>query len=277
MSRKRSLGVAFTSALFVLTTAGTALADEPVAAAQQGQSGQLVGLVNDVAGKTPAELGYTDAVVAAKEAAIRRVEAMRASASPADLLATATAHTRLSGYVEYHQKTQDQCLAATVQSILHYKYGSVWISPSVISKQATIDSHTGTSESSAITYINSQFTNGFYYAVWAKRTITTFKDAILIDINNFTMPSYTTVDVHNAEYAWHQTSPANHATTVEGYYGGSSVTSVDLDDPYTSPSTGAGCVVINGYPGYSSTPNLGCVYPSFSTSRLYHASEHQWF
>lgn len=270
MFRRQLLGVAAGSALLVLTIGGTALAADPTPPAAPGQ---IVGLVNDVAGKTPAELGSSAAEVAAKLALVSGLEAQRASGS--DIAAMATT-MNLGGYFEYHQKTTSQCLAATVQSILRFKYGTVWIQPSVKSKQATINSSTGTSEAKALTYINSKLTGGFNYYTYGKNTLTTFKDAILIDVGNFTMPSYTTVDATSTQYAWHQTSPANHATTVTAYYGGSSVTSVDLDDPFTSPDTGQGCKVINGYPGYSSTPDYGCTYYSFDTLRLYNASEHQW-
>src|SRR5450759_334343 len=269
MSRRQPLGVAVGAALLVLTMGGTVLAADPTA---PGPSAQLVGLVNNVAGKTPEQLGYTAADVAAKQAAVGRIEVQRASASGMVPMTT----TYLGGYFEYHQKTTSQCLAATVQSILRFKYGTIWVSPSVTSKQQTINSHTGTSESSAISYLNGQITSGFRYVVWNKSTVTVFKDAILIDIGNSTMPSYTTVDVTSAQYAWHQTRAANHATTVSGYYGGSSVTAVDQNDPFTSPNTGQGCTLNVANPSYSSTPDYGCTYYSFDTVRLYNASEHQW-
>ncbi len=269
MHRSRSVAI-IGSALLAFTLSGPAIAANP-----NGSSDQLIGIADDLAGKTPAQLGYTDGDVAVKMVAVRQIEALRARGVVSPLTTTS-----LAGYVEYHQKTQSQCLAATVQSFLHYKFGSIWTSPSVASKQSTINSSTGTSESRALSYINAKLSAGgstFHYVPWSKNTLTTFKDAILIDIGNFAMPSETTVDVTSASYAWHQTKAANHATGVSAYYGGASVTSVNLDDPYTSPSYGYGCAVINGYPGYQSGPDTGCVYVSFDTTRLFNASEHQWF
>jgi len=233
--------------------------------------------VNDVAGKTPAQLGYTDADVASKEAAVKRLEAQRQAGT---ISVSPMATTSLSGYVEFHQKTQAQCLAATVQSILHYRFGDGWVAPSIAGMQTTINSHTGANESSAISYINQKFDSynfGFHYVVAAKVGRTWFNDDIIIDVGNLAMPSYTEVDVTSYDFAWHQTKPASHATTVSAYDGGAAVTTVSLDDPYTSASVGPGCHVYNGYPGYSSTPNYGCIYAQFDTQRLYNASEHQWY
>jgi hypothetical protein len=268
MSRAAHLGVALGTALLVLATAGTALAADPKAATAGGQSGPLVGFVNDVAGKTPEQLGYTAADVAAKQAQYNQVAA-KMSAN------TVYPGVGIGGYIEYHQKTTSWCLAATLQSILRYRWGSTWVSPTVLSKQTSINSHTGTNESNAIAYLNSQLQGTFTYIVYAKSNLSVFQTAIRVDIENNAMPSYTTVDVSSTQYAWHQSSPANHATTVTAYDTG--IVAVDQNDPFTSPNTGSGCKAGVSNPAYSSTPDKGCVYPSFDITRLFNASEHQWY
>lgn len=130
-----------------------------------------------------------------------------------------------------------------------------------------------TDDATAFLYINGQFrrwgSSFMYLPVNDKASLPAFEARITQESDYWVEPLYVRVDVSSIYYAWHQTKQAYHATVSVGYSGYGSATKIG--DPYTDPQHTNGCAVVNGYPGYSSTYDYGCVYLGFSSSNYWHA------
>ena len=94
-----------------------------------------------------------------------------------------------------------------------------------------------------------------------------YETRIVYEIDSFPEPLYTRVDVSSPYYVWHQSNYALHATLSVGYW--SSGAQVTIGDPYTASTSG--CPDGIGYPGYSATPDQGCIYFGYSASSYYRA------
>lgn len=206
-----------------------------------------------------------------------QVAAFAASLGAADGIDTAAASGYLNGYVQYHQKTDRWCLSAIVQTILRFKLGNAWITPSVLSKQTAIFNQIGEYESQALPYLNQQLApTGFQYtAVEPKPNLTTFRLNIATDMNTFVVPTYVAVNVGNQNHVWWQYTARRHASAALGF--GTSTDFVRIGDPYTSPDYSPGCTLGASNPGYSSTPNYGCVYGAWPMWKYHDAALAQWY
>ena len=241
------------------------------------------GVVMDAATRTPAQLGYTAADVAAKaEIAARYRPPAGATASSVAPLGYAASGT-LAGYIQYHQKQSHWCLAAVLQSILRYKFGPTWVTPSVLARQTEIDTAISSGyyeyDSLGLAWINGRlagYGSPFRYVYKGRaQNWNQLSGWIQMDVDLFRFPTYVSVDVSNPNYIWRQNASTNHATAAIGYssYG----SSAQIGDPFTSPSTGpAYCRVGQLNPSYSSTPDLGCVYPAWDMNKYWLASTSSW-
>jgi hypothetical protein len=271
--------------LLAALAAPPALAMDPVttpppAGDATGGGGPLVGIAGTTAGMTPEQLGYTQAYADAKlQAAAALVPTLAGPDGGAFPLATSG---YLTGFAQYHQKTTFWCLPAVVQSMLRFKAGSTWITPSVLSKQTYVAGQWGCSsgscyESAALPWTNTQLANAgftFHYVASTATSATQLASWIDLDVAASVFPTYVAVDVSSAHYVWHQSSSARHATQAIGF--GSSGSTVRIADPFTSPAYSPFCNV-NVWPGYQSSPDNGCIYAATNMSEYYLAALGEWF
>lgn len=182
----------------------------------------------------------------------------------------------LSYWVEYHQKTPYYCSPATAQSILAWNFGAgTYVGSDVTKSQTVIANNMGTTPKGsddyrAFSYINGQFTrwhSTFVYVPVNDTSLSAFETRIVNEADIWYEPLYTRVDVSSPYYVWHQNNPALHATVSVGYW--SSGAQATIGDPYTASTSG--CPEGIGYPGYSPTPDQGCIYFGYSTSNYYRA------
>jgi hypothetical protein len=202
-----------------------------------------------VAPTTPAGLGYTAEYAASKEAQYQTTVAALAAGQMS--IMAAPSNGSLSGWTSYHQKTNYNCLPAIGQSILHWEFGG-YTFPSIAGKQGTASqatgtitngmgtTSTGTNDNNALAYINSQYAaNGssWRYVATNNTIESEFKARIYNQIGVSYKPLYVRVDLTNVNYAWHQTSEAQHATAAIAYK--TLATTTTIDDPFTHTVSGA--------------------------------------
>lgn len=229
--------------------------------------------------RTPAARGYTQAYADAKGAQLAQAMQKRSSAFASTggvAPLSSTGQNYLSYWTQYHQKTQYPCLPADGQSILAWNFGrATYVGSSVASSQAVIarsmsTTSLGTDDYKAFSYINSQFSrwsSPFRYVPINDTSLSGYETRIVYEIDSFQEPLYTRVDVSSPYYVWHQRNYALHATLSVGYW--SSGAQVTIGDPYTASTSG--CPEGIGYPGYSATPDQGCIYFGYSASSYYRA------
>jgi hypothetical protein len=189
---------------------------------------------------------------------------------------SATGQNYLSDWTTYHQKTSYYCLPAVAQSMLAWNFGTAtYVGSSVKTSQTNIAQSMGTNSGGTddyrgLAYVNGQFDRWnslFTYVPANDTTLAAFETRVADESDVYFEPLYVRVDVTSTYYVWHQTHPALHATAAVGYL--SSGAEVDIADPFTASSSG--CPERIGYPGYSSTPDIGCIYFAYSTSYYYKA------
>lgn len=278
-SVKRRVETSAVAAILAATLAGVSGAGSVLAADPSGDPASAgspaVGITEGTAGMSPEELGYTQADVEAKEA--QEAEFL-AGLWSSDSMMPAAASGYLTGWAEYHQKTNSWCLSAVLQSIMKFKIGTTWITPSVYSKQSDIHDEVALSEALALPWLNGELASGgvsfTYVAIDPKPSSTTFTSHIMTDVTSWTFPSYVAVDMAHPDYVWHQSSHGRHASAAVGY--GTSGALVRISDPFTSPSYSPYCN-LDAWPGYSSTPDLGCVYAAWDMSKYYNAAYAMWW
>jgi hypothetical protein len=269
----RRVVAALTAAVMLgaLAGQGAVLAADPTPSITPNNGDLVVGISRGTAGMTPEQLGYTQAYVDWKEA---QAAALMAAVHSAGAMSPATTGY-LNGYVQYHQKTTSWCLAAVMQTILRFKQGSTWTTPSVLSKQTDIYNQIGTSESAALPWINAKLSGFQYVAIEPKPVLATFTSHIVADVTTFVYPTYVAVNVGNSNYVWYQDGTARHASAALGY--SSSGAYVRIGDPFTSPDYSPGCTTGAHNPGYSSTPDIGCVYGAWDMSKYQSAAYAMWW
>lgn len=278
-------------ALVAALIAGVALATAPSVALAADPPGTGInnhGATTDA--KTPAAGGYTLADVQAKEAALASMIKSQGS------LLAYQASARLSGFTPYHQKTNYQCLPATIQSIAHY-LGFGWITPSVQSAQATIaaavgtDPDDGTFDHNALNWLNNQAASHgdpWRYVGQTPATLDDFRYRVNADVVLWAMPTYLRVDlsVSTRRFKYFQAPKANgdhvlHATYVTGYR--NSLTNIEVADPLTY-ATVSGTVITchtGSFPGNDQSCTWGRVSAAgktyadgaFSTSQYWTARD----
>ena len=229
--------------------------------------------------RTPTELGYTQAYADAKnsqldQAVKGRLLTLANTGGVAPM--SSTGQNYLSFWVEYHEKTQYNCLPATGQSILAWNFGAAnYVGSDVKTSQTAIGNGMGTTTHGtddyvAFSYLNGRFAyrnSSFRYVPRNDTTLASYETTIVYEIDSFKEPLYTRVDVSSPYYVWHQSTFALHATVSVGYW--SSGAETTIGDPYTASTSG--CPQGIGYPGYSSTPDQGCIYFGYSTDRYHRA------
>ena len=260
-----------------------AAADPPRGPGDPGARSGAAGIVMDAATRTGAELGYSpgDELAKAQKAEAYRAAASAAAAGVKPLGYVASGS--LAGYVQYHQKQSHWCLAAVLQSILRHRFGSTWVTPSVLARQTEIDTAISSGyyeyDSLGLAWINgrlSSYGSPFRYVYKGRATSwDQLSGWIQMDVDFDGFPTYVSVDVGNPNYAWRQAAHANHATAGVGYSNYGSV--ARIGDPFTSPSTGpAYCQTNRSNPTYSSTPDTGCIYPAWDMNKYWLASTSSW-
>jgi hypothetical protein len=182
----------------------------------------------------------------------------------------------LGNYTEYHQKATNFCLAATAQSILAWDFGTAtYVGSSVLTSQTNIANVIQTGPSGADDYVAFSWINGqfarwnspFRYVSTNDTSLSSFETRVTGEVDTYYQPLYVRVDVSSPYYVWHQSKPALHATVSTGYSSYGSY--VDIGDPLTASTSG--CPEGIGYPGYSSTPDYGCIYWTWPTGNYYKA------
>lgn len=146
---------------------------------------------------------------------------------------------------------------------------------SVLTSQTTIAAAIntgpyGADDYVAFRYVNSQFSrwgSGFRYVATNDTTSSSFQNRVTNEVDVYSEPLYVRVDVSSPYYVWHQGLYALHATTSVGYSNFGQT--VMIADPYTASTSG--CPQHIGYPGYSPTPDYGCIYCGYTTSSYYYA------
>ena len=265
--------------LLAVASTGVAYAADPTAPptpVSQTTGGSLVGIHPGTDGKTPEQLGYTQAYADSK------TQALYAQA-PTGLGPLAVSGS-LSGYPQYHQKTTHWCLAAVLQSVLKYKFSNGWIVPSITAKQQTIDGliigSDGTEwESNALPWVNGEFASHNSSFRWITEYPTSWSQMALLvegDVSTYGFPTYVGVDVGSPYYVWHQNNHVHHATAAVGYSSSGAV--AQIADPYTSPTWGpAYCNTGVSNPTWSATPDYGCIYSAWDMSKYYSAASTWWY
>ncbi len=272
LTRRAGTAVLAVFMLGVVAGQSAVLAADPKPSITPNSGGLLIGITDDTQGMTPEQLGYTQAYVDWKEA--QAAALMAAIRSAGGMSATATSGY-LNGYVQYHQKTNYWCLPAVMQTILRFKQGNTWITPSVLGKQTDIYNQIGTSESVALSWINARLSGFQYLAEDPKSDLPYFTSHVMADVTSFVYPTYVAVEVANTNYVWSQSGPARHASAALGY--SSSGAYVRIGDPFTSPDYSPYCATGASNPGYSSAPNYGCVYGPWEMSKYHAAAYAQWW
>ena len=245
-----------------------------------GSPASTTGIAIDPKGpRTPEELGYTKAYADAKQFQSQKAMTALASARAAQVAAASGYTMALDFYMQYHQKADHQCLAATTQSILAWNFGTAtYVGSSVASSQSVLAANIGTTSAGAddyrtFRYINTQFArwaSTFRYVPVNDTSLAQFRDRVQLETDYWYQPLYVRVDVTNPNYVWHQASPALHATVSIGYYfDGTTIAGAVIGDPYTASTSG--CPTRIGYPGYSSTPDYGCIYWAYPLNFYYNA------
>ncbi len=225
---------------------------------------------------TPEALGYTAEYAAQKQQFFNdRLTLMLSSAAPLSTTGS------LSGWASVHQKTTYNCLPAVGQSILKYNFGSSWVSPSVAAKQGTAahepgaittamgTTTVGTNDGTAFSWINSQFSAAgslFRYVPTNSATLASFENYTTTEINASMQMLYVRVDLTSTHYAWHQTTPAQHATGAVAFSGSGAYTTID--DPFTHLS-GSTCVASP----YTSSNDYSCNWANYSSNEYYLAKD----
>ena len=244
--------------------------------------------------RTPEGLGYTPEYAAEKAAAASRritpagvLAARSAAASSPGMTATSvisstlyvpTSANLLAWWTSYHEKTNYNCLPAVGQSMLGSNFPNAgYTSPSVAAKQGTASQASGTitkgmktttngtDDGNALAYVNGQFAaQGSAWRFIPTNIVdeATFKWRIEDEIFNQDNAMYVRVDLTNSNYAWHQATPAQHATAAVAY--SSSAAYTTIDDPFTHLSAGV-CVATP----YTSSNDTSCNWSNFSTHRYY--------
>ncbi len=212
ISRRLTAALLAATMLGVLVGQSAVLAADPKPVVTPNKGDLLVGIADDLQGKTPEQLGYTQEYVDWKEAQAAGGQV----GSPGTMAATATSGY-LNGYVQYHQKKSSWCLAAMMQTILRFKQGNAWITPSVYSKQSEIYNQIGLYESAALPWINARLSGFQYLAIDPKPSLATFTSHIISDVSTFVYPTYVAAEVTHPDYIWHQAAAARHATAALGY------------------------------------------------------------
>lgn len=252
------------AAVALLAGPGTALAGDPAS----GGTG-----INDQGGSTftAVDLGYTDAYAAAKQQAF---DQRHSGATPQVAVATDGL-----AWTQYHQKTTYNCLPAVGQSMLHFAFGG-YASPSVAAVQGTatqapgtITKGMGTTTDGTNDYTALAWVNGQYQAkgspwryVAADDNQYSFQGRMTDEITILAHALYVRVDLTSPNFPWHQTTAAQHATTAVGYSSGGAA--VNIADPFGYTSSGR-CVVSP----YSSSPDVGCIWLNWPTSKYYLAKD----
>ncbi|HEX9044590.1 MAG TPA: hypothetical protein VF802_06150 [Candidatus Limnocylindrales bacterium] len=175
-----------------------------------------------------------------------------------------------------HQKTNYNCLPAVGQSFLHWEFGG-YNTPSVAAKQGTVahesgaittgmdTSSSGTNDDKALAYINSQYAaNGssWRYVATNNTVEADFMARIYNQIGVTYKPLYVRVDLTNVNYAWHQVSPAQHATAAVAYTNLASTATID--DPFTHLS-GSTCTASWD----SGAADTSCNWVDYSTHKYF--------
>ena len=225
---------------------------------------------------TPEALGYTTEYAAQKQQFFN--DRLNLMLSSTVLLSTTGS---LSGWASVHQKTTYNCLPAVGQSILKYNFGSSWVSPSVAAKQGTAAHEAGaittamgtttdgTNDGTAFSWINSQFAAAgslFRYVATNATSLASFENYVMTEINASMQMLYVRVDLTSTHYAWHQTTPAQHATDAVAFSGSGAYTTID--DPFTHLS-GSTCVASP----YTSSNDYSCNWSNYSSNEYYLAKD----
>jgi hypothetical protein len=278
------------------------LAPSALAASPQSEGG-TAGTGINIDPRTPRSaeaLGYSDAMAADKvRAASLRVTARGvldartdstalpgrsaiAVANPDAAPLIPTSGSLLAWWHSYHQKTTYNCLPAVGQSMLGSNFPAAgYTAPTVAAKQGTAAQQagtiakgmhtttTGTDDYNALAYVNGQYAaqGSSWFYVHANFTDEgSFKSRIEDEIWNLDNATYVRVDLTNANYAWHQATPAQHATAAVAYSNSGSNTTID--DPFTHLS-GSTCVATP----YSSTNDQSCNWVNYSTHKYFLAKD----
>jgi hypothetical protein len=249
-----------------------------------GRSDGGTGLDDSRPALPAAQRGYTAAEATAKDLAYANRLAARSAGIASGQVVPLSIPTddSLIGFINYHQKTNYNCLPALGQSILYFNFGGAWTTPSVAAKQGTASQasgtitkgmHTttsGTADDVAFAYLNGQFAaggSGFRYIQTSLTSKAAFETKLVDEITNLNEMLYTRVDVTSPHYAWHQSTPEQHATGAIKYaLSGDRVT---IADPFTHENSSGVCV---GLP-YSSTPNVSCTWVNYDTNEYYLAKD----
>lgn len=244
---KRAWLTVSAACLITAALASPALAGDPKVGTGGG-----TGIDETVAAPTtPQGLGYTSEYAASKEAQYQSTVAAL-EAGQISVMA-APSNGSLAGWVSYHQQTNYNCLPAVGQSILHWEFGG-YVTPSIAAKQGTAAQETGsitkgmltttigTNDNNALAYVNGQYAaNGssWRYVATNNTVESEFKARIYNQIGVSYKPLYVRVDLTNINYAWHQTSAAQHATAAIAYK--TLATNTTIDDPFTHTLSSGAC------------------------------------
>lgn len=280
-----------------LWLAPSALAAGPKSGSQSAGTGINI----DPSGPRSAEaLGYTEAKAADKRrAASLRVtpggvlnarttsnslpgRSASALANPASATGIPTSATLLAWWHSYHQKTTYNCLPAVGQSMLGSNFPSAgYTTPTVAAKQGTAaqqagtiakgmgTTSSGTDDYKALSYVNAQYAaqgSQWFYLHDNFTDEGSFRSRLEDEIWNLDNATYVRVDLTNANYAWHQATPAQHATAAVAYT--NSGLNTTIDDPFTHLS-GSTCVA----KPYSPTNDQSCNWANYSTNKYYLAKD----
>jgi hypothetical protein len=123
----------------------------------------------------------------------------------------------------------------------------------------------GTDDYKALSYVNAQYAargSSWFYVHANFTDEPSFRSRLEDEIWNLDNATYVRVDLTNVNYAWHQSTPAQHATAGVAY--SNSGLNTTIDDPFTHSVSGT-CMASP----YQSGNDLSCNWVNYSTHKYF--------